>query len=55
MHKGGGSVRCVCVCNREGEVVGVAGERKCKMCVCNRKDGVVGVAGEKKCKMCVCA
>ena len=24
----------MCVCNREGGVVGVAEERKCKMCVC---------------------
>ena len=43
----------MCVCNREGKVVGVAEERKCKMCVCNREDGVVGVAEERKCKMCV--
>ena len=37
---------CVCVCNREAEVVGVAKERKCKMClcVCNREVEVVGVA-----------
>ena len=43
----------MCVCNREGVEVGVAGERKCKMCVCNREGGVVGVAEERKCKMCV--
>ena len=28
----------MCLCNREGVEVGVAGERKCKMCVCNRGD-----------------
>ena len=28
----------MCVCNREGGVVGVAEERKCKMCVRNRGD-----------------
>ena len=48
---------CVCVCNREAEVVGVAKERKCKMClcVCNREVEVVVwlMAGERNCKMCV--
>ena len=43
----------MCVLNREGEVVGVAEKRKCKMCVCNREGEVVGVAEERKCKMCV--
>ena len=44
----------MCVRSREGEVVGVAEVRKCKMCLRNREDGVVGVAEETKCKMCVC-
>ena len=44
----------MCVLNREGEVVGVAEKRKCKMCVCNREGEVVGVAEERKCKICVC-
>ena len=44
----------MCVCNRKGGVVGVAGGSKGKMCVCNREVGVVGVAGGSKGKMCVC-
>ena len=44
----------VCVCNRDGGVMGVAEGRKCKMFVCNREGGEVRVAEERKCKMCVC-
>ena len=32
----------MCVCNREGRLVGVVGGGKCKMCMCNREGVVKG-------------